>query len=158
MSTRPRGDRVPPDGVPHEGGHACSGGRRRVMPWVASALLVVLGVSVFGSYQSVTIRPFACLTDSRVEVLFAALLKGRWPQSPWEWDGADDREPWEESATFWAAVGTLRLAPVLVLAFAVYHWLAFPFFVRGPLPRCRVCGYVLHGLTTPRCPECGTAI
>lgn len=24
-------------------------------------------------------------------------------------------------------------------------------------PRCEVCGYLLYGLTEPRCPECGTA-
>ena len=25
-------------------------------------------------------------------------------------------------------------------------------------PRCRKCGYVLHGLSEPRCPECGEPI
>ena len=25
-------------------------------------------------------------------------------------------------------------------------------------PRCRKCRYILHGVSEPRCPECGTAI
>jgi hypothetical protein len=62
------------------------------------------------------------------------------------------------AAVHWAIVATLRLSWVLVLCILVYHWIVFPFFARGKLPRCQWCGYILHGIAAPRCPECGEAI
>ena len=50
--------------------------------------------------------------------------------------------------------------PVLLLAFGVYG-LATRFFAPRPPDletRCRKCGYILRGISEPRCSECGERI
>jgi hypothetical protein len=50
------------------------------------------------------------------------------------------------------------LPPVLA-GILTFHWLRRGRPARpGTLPRCRRCGYILHGLSAPKCPECGTSI
>ena len=52
-------------------------------------------------------------------------------------------------------------APVLLIAFSVYGLLTWWLGPRGSLDgetRCRKCGYILRGITEPRCPECGERI
>jgi hypothetical protein len=52
-------------------------------------------------------------------------------------------------------------APITLLAFAVFglltHWFGRPGFSDNET-RCRRCGYILRGITEPRCPECGERI
>ena len=99
--------------------------------------------------------------------LNALFLEGNTLEEEVQWSG--EAEPFTndpEIPMLWgrlditraAFVATVRLFPALLLSLIVYHWFVFPWFVRGPLPRCRACGYALHGLTEPRCPECGTRI
>ena len=57
-----------------------------------------------------------------------------------------------------ALAATAQMLPTLLFAF----WLRTRGRQRpnrrGEPPRCRECGYILKGLTTPRCPECATPI
>ena len=46
--------------------------------------------------------------------------------------------------------------PGLLLGLRLYHRLTFKFY-RDEHVRC-TCGYILKGLTEPRCPECGKAV
>ncbi len=55
-------------------------------------------------------------------------------------------------------LATVRASWAIVVALLLYHWGVFPFWVRGVLPRCRFCGYILKGIPEPRCPECGGAV
>jgi len=51
--------------------------------------------------------------------------------------------------------------PITLLAFAVFGLLTRFFGPRHPSDnetRCRKCGYILRGITEPRCPECGERI
>jgi len=57
-----------------------------------------------------------------------------------------------------AVITTLCSCPAIAAGLLVFHWVYFPFFLPGNVPRCRQCGYMLKGLGRPRCPECGTAI
>jgi len=57
------------------------------------------------------------------------------------------------------SVSLAWFVPVLLIAFAVYGLLTG----RGRVEddgetRCRSCGYILRGLSEPRCPECGERI
>ncbi len=52
---------------------------------------------------------------------------------------------------FTAATGIALVASVFV-ALAVSRW------SRERETRCRKCGYILRGITEPRCPECGERI
>jgi len=50
--------------------------------------------------------------------------------------------------------------PVLIVPIAIYGVLTYRY---GPRPidretRCRKCGYILRGISEPRCPECGERI
>ena len=45
--------------------------------------------------------------------------------------------------------------PAVIVAVLVYALLPGR---RGTETRCRKCGYILRGLTEPRCPECGERI
>jgi hypothetical protein len=48
--------------------------------------------------------------------------------------------------------------PVLLIASVVYGLLTWRLGPRGPRDgetRCRKCGYILRGITEPRCPEMG---
>ena len=47
-------------------------------------------------------------------------------------------------------------APVLVYSFSSVAWCMVKHRRRGR-GRCMECGYLLTGLTVPRCPECGTS-
>ncbi|GMU21387.1 MAG: hypothetical protein AMXMBFR13_14800 [Phycisphaerae bacterium] len=52
-------------------------------------------------------------------------------------------------------------APPIILSIWVYHILG-PITVDHPWSkietRCRKCGYILRGISEPRCPECGERI
>ena len=69
--------------------------------------------------------------------------------------------PPPDSWRYPVAGGIAWFAPITLLAFAVYGLLT-RFF--GPThdsdneTRCRRCGYILRGITEPRCPECGERI
>ncbi|MHC4672725.1 MAG: hypothetical protein ACYTBZ_09595, partial [Planctomycetota bacterium] len=56
----------------------------------------------------------------------------------------------------------LSYLPVLVIAFAVYgvltHFFGHSHIDNDNETRCRRCGYILRGITEPRCPECGEKI
>ena len=60
---------------------------------------------------------------------------------------------------FWAFIDAVALAilaaPGIVLAALVYAWRHGE---RDQHTRCGKCGYLLKGLTEPRCPECGERI
>lgn len=63
----------------------------------------------------------------------------------------------------WLAVFGQILArdvPILVAALGIYVLLARREARQGELreTRCRRCGYILRGLSEPRCPECGERI
>jgi hypothetical protein len=62
---------------------------------------------------------------------------------------------------FGAGISLAWFLPVLLIAFAVYGLLTWRFGPRGPIDdetRCRECGYILRGISEPRCPECGERI
>ena len=48
--------------------------------------------------------------------------------------------------------------PAFVVACLVYHTLTRRHAVSDRQTRCGQCGYILKGLTEPRCPECGERI
>ncbi len=52
---------------------------------------------------------------------------------------------------------TAKGLPGALAALYTYHRLTFKFY-RDEYTRCGTCGYVLKGLTEPRCPECGKPI
>lgn len=61
------------------------------------------------------------------------------------------------------AVGVLVawFVPILLIAFATYGLLTWRLGPRVPSDRetrCRQCGYILRGISQPRCPECGERI
>ena len=150
--------------------HRSSGGAG-VVAWRALLLAVglfTLGVIALGAARPLASEPGPFVDISRYSRVDLAL------RSIWTWcglyDGAGGRplEPggvtlvrvlpvWLAPAHF-AVTGTVRMLGVALLASLVFHKLAFPFFVRSPLPRCRRCGYMLKGLSRPRCPECGLDI
>ena len=45
-------------------------------------------------------------------------------------------------------------APAVLVGILIYHLLSFG-RPRDSFTRCGTCGYILRGLTVPRCPECG---
>ena len=59
------------------------------------------------------------------------------------------------------AVGLLIYLPVLLVAFVAYGLLTRyfgPKHLRPSETYCRKCGYILRGISEPRCPECGERI
>jgi len=54
----------------------------------------------------------------------------------------------------------LMFLPVWVVAFGTFGILSRLFGPEAPdgETRCRKCGYILRGITEPRCPECGERI
>jgi hypothetical protein len=58
---------------------------------------------------------------------------------------------WTEFIAFFTAIA-MGMAAVDLIRFKLAH------FARGPLTRCRKCGYILRGISEPRCPECGERI
>jgi hypothetical protein len=63
---------------------------------------------------------------------------------------------------YWHLAYALATAlPASLIAVVVYAALTRRFGAGPPLgspPRCRRCGYILHGLSRPQCPECGEVI
>lgn len=58
-------------------------------------------------------------------------------------------------------VAVSYFVPVLLLAFGVYGVLTLRFGPKGHADnetRCRKCGYILRGISEPRCSECGERI
>lgn len=63
-------------------------------------------------------------------------------------------------ASMGVGISVAWFAPVALLALATYGLLTI-FLVRPSRDdetRCRKCGYILRGITEPRCPECGERI
>jgi hypothetical protein len=59
------------------------------------------------------------------------------------------------------AFGVGYFLPLLLVAFATYGILTRFFGPKLFSPnetRCRKCGYILRGISEPRCPECGERI
>lgn len=59
------------------------------------------------------------------------------------------------------AVSVRYCLPPLILAFVIYGLLGLTWrkrIRRDSETRCRQCGYILRGITEPRCPECGERI
>ncbi len=52
---------------------------------------------------------------------------------------------------------TVMIVPAFLLAIFIYDRLTFR-YCNDRVLRCLHCGYILKGLTEPRCPECGTKI
>ena len=52
----------------------------------------------------------------------------------------------------------LVLIPVLVFAGVLLLWRGLRRRRRGDTPHCAACGYNLTGLTSEKCPECGSVI
>lgn len=95
---------------------------------------------------------------------------------PWKWWGEFSlrlvelagrltAHGWGSSATpLWqyaAAVALIYSMPVALLALVSYGLLGL--VIRGRRShvtetRCRACGYILRGISEPRCPECGERI
>jgi len=50
--------------------------------------------------------------------------------------------------------------PILVVSVSIYGVLTKKYGPKtyDPETRCRKCGYILRGITEPRCPECGEKI
>lgn len=72
------------------------------------------------------------------------------------WLGAQMGKVWQTGV----AVSIAWFLPVLLLAFGVYGLLT-RFFAPLSLDRetrCRKCGYILRGISEPRCSECGERI
>ncbi len=66
----------------------------------------------------------------------------------------------KEPTILWAAKRLMIVMPCVVTTLIGYGLLTRYF---GPMPghnetRCRKCGYILRGITEPRCPECGERI
>lgn len=57
----------------------------------------------------------------------------------------------------WWVVVPLFFVPGWLAAVALFAWLWSPDATDGEL-HCRRCGYILRGLSEPRCPECGEQI
>ena len=67
--------------------------------------------------------------------------------------------PWTSDSTWgwvteWTAFLSLAAPPIFVAV--LIYGLGKPF--TDTETRCRNCGYILRGLTEPRCPECGEGI
>ena len=53
----------------------------------------------------------------------------------------------------------IRIAPVVLIMLTTYALVSY--FLKSPRDRetrCRKCGYILRGISEPRCPECGETI
>jgi hypothetical protein len=73
------------------------------------------------------------------------------------WSGPDPRfAVWYR--IFWERQGAYALVGVVaaVLAYSLCDWLMSP--ATNHETRCRKCGYILRGITEPRCSECGERI
>jgi protein-S-isoprenylcysteine O-methyltransferase Ste14 len=68
--------------------------------------------------------------------------------APFHPDGADY---W-----LWLTLPFLIIGITGVLLVILGYLLAMPLWRTQEHPRCQKCGYSLHGMTEPRCPECGT--
>ena len=67
---------------------------------------------------------------------------------------------WFDRAGYYNAqliTGLLFSVPAIVLAILFYRWLSLRVAPYGET-RCRKCGYILRGLSEPRCSECGEPI
>lgn len=60
----------------------------------------------------------------------------------------------------WWGDQIFALIPVVTLPVVIYALLSAAFGLKATdtETRCRKCGYILRGITEPRCPECGERI
>jgi len=56
----------------------------------------------------------------------------------------------------WIIVGLIPVAVCIGLGVACLLWLPRGRKIGGNEPRCAACGYIVHGLPEPKCPECGS--
>ncbi len=59
----------------------------------------------------------------------------------------------------WIAIVCLWVMPTIIIVIASFAVVTYYF--KSPADRqtrCRKCGYILRGITEPRCPECGEKI
>lgn len=72
------------------------------------------------------------------------------------------RQPISGRAPFWKLSYAIAIAmPASLIGVVVFAALTRRYGPRpepDPYTRCRKCGYILCGLSRPRCPECGEAI
>ena len=65
----------------------------------------------------------------------------------------------DRGSVLWVADGMFVTVPAIIASsccLAYYDRIYIGRVVLSDYPRCRHCGYILTGLTAPRCPECGT--
>ena len=79
--------------------------------------------------------------------------------------GVVQEKLFQVSQPLWEAFHVpLQLASFLlvcVISITVYGWLTRKYYdlkAQDTETRCRRCGYILRGITEPRCPECGERI
>lgn len=79
----------------------------------------------------------------------------------WVADGVGDLLSLTHPVRTGVGVPIAWFAPITLLAFAVFglltRWFGRPGFSDDET-RCRRCGYILRGITEPRCSECGERI
>ena len=79
---------------------------------------------------------------------------GSWYGYPF---GSSSSPPWQYNA----AVALVNYLPPVLVALATYGLLTWLFSRRSSVEgetRCRKCGYILRGISEPRCSECGERI
>jgi hypothetical protein len=141
----------------------------RVMPALVGAA-IALGMCLGGAGAMAWRRP--CIVQDSFRPVSQYAWTDRLLRHAWEWLGMYDGTPVKRgsgqylklilgsrlAAAHCGLAATGRCWVIVLGACAVYHWCVFPYFIRGAHARCRRCGYLLKGLSVPRCPECGQAI
>lgn len=130
--------------------------------------LIVNIVGWMACFKSIGTAILLGLLDGLLGLLLVIVgLVGRYRWA-WSLGLAHFGLPWVMYALVWSArMGPLRAKPAFLWADALFLAAVAPLSIiawhRGSAigrPKapgfCQACGYVLHGLTEPRCPECGT--
>ena len=143
---------------------------RVIRSTIAAFVVFAAGLVVVGWQRSVMVRPGPFTHLSSYSCVDVALCRCWWwlglsddPINTFEMRGVEMWKtlrsvPARLATIHQAIVGFLRISWVTAAALLLYHRFAFPITIRKQLPQCRNCGYILHGLTEPRCPECGFPI
>jgi len=109
------------------------------MHWFSRATIAVVAGSAFVALYSVY------LWDTVVRAVYAGLTGSRNIRF----------QGWQ-----WIATLIITFLPALLVTFVVYGLLTrfLGTSVIDPETRCRKCGYILRGISEPRCSECGERI